>query len=532
MALFRKPRTSRTGQGRSWLLAAIIVVITGFGIAFWLDATAAKVDRDTLGRGADAVSANIEEQIRVLELAGTGAQSLTGQSLDDIDLSRMARQVDISVLRSLIAIVTYPVTTAGAGTGEFIILDLEPTGFPVPDIEVSLSEVERMLKSGDAFLSAPVTTLDPERFDYVALIPVETAGGVELVGVIFRIDRMLQDAVDAGGEGQYSAVVTDPNYGDQVVAVVGVAAGGIEATRSPQGLKGALHLVVRPGPDFPFSQSVWIPGMVIAVGFLVALLLVWMAKMARARAEDLVERLRLAQELNESKDRFLAAVSHELRTPLTVVLGVASEVGPHWADFGDDERQELLAMMGEHAHEAANIVEDLLVAARTDPSQLHLAMEPTEVHLHLEYALASLTPDARGRIRRSSSPQPIYADTTRLRQILRNLLENATKYGGVNIEVSAWEGEGKVHVCVSDDGVGLAGRDAEMIFEPYERAAAVSGELPSGVGIGLYVSRLLARRMGGDLDCDREEGWTRFHLWLPAFEQMPEPVPVDELATF
>ncbi|MEA2002941.1 MAG: hypothetical protein U9N84_13785, partial [Actinomycetota bacterium] len=97
MALFREHRAPPAGQGRSWLLAAIIVVVSAFGIALWLNATAAKVDRDTLNRGADAVTADIEEQIRILSLAGTGAKSLVGQSFDEIDLARMADQLDISV---------------------------------------------------------------------------------------------------------------------------------------------------------------------------------------------------------------------------------------------------------------------------------------------------------------------------------------------------------------------------------------------------------------------------------------------------
>ena len=84
--------------------------------------------------------------------------------------------------------------------------------------------------------------------------------------------------------------------------------------------------------------------------------------MAKARSESLAERLRLAQDLNESKDRFLATVSHELRTPLTVVLGVAAEIGPNWEQYADSERTELMTMMIEQAVEAANIVEDLLVA--------------------------------------------------------------------------------------------------------------------------------------------------------------------------
>ena len=238
--------------------------------------------------------------------------------------------------------------------------------------------------------------------------------------------------------------------------------------------------------------------------------------MVRARARELEERLRLAQELSESKDRFLATVSHELRTPLTVVLGVASEVGPNWDALPNEDRQDLLSMMSEQAHEASNIVEDLLVAARSDPSQLRLALETTDLRPHIEYALASLPRDDLPRIRWSGISQVVEADTTRLRQIVRNLLENAVRYGGPEIEIRSWREESTVWLSVSDNGVGLEARDLRRIFEPYERSDQATTESPTGVGIGLYVSRLLARLMGGDLDCVRPRGLTEFRLQLPA----------------
>lgn len=514
VALFRASAGNPSKQGVPWFVAALVVVVGSVLIASWLNTTAVKVDRDTLDRGADAVESNIEEQIRVLALAGTGTQSLVGESLEETDLSRMVQQIDVSLFRTLVAIVSYPITADGAGPGEFMVLDLMPLDFPAPPIDASVQDVERLLETGEAFLSAPVPTSSPDRLDYVVAMPVEADSGMTLVGVIFRVDVMLESAVEGAGEGQYAAIATDPRHDDQLIAQVDQPVGEGGVVRSPSGLKGQIELTVFPGPEFPFAQSAWISGLVVGAGILLALLLVWMARMAKARSEDLAERLRLAEELNESKDRFLATVSHELRTPLTVVLGVAAEIGPSWEDFDASDRQDLLTMMTEQAAEAANIVEDLLVAARSDPSQLRLAMEPTELRPHIEYALASLPREALDRVRWSPTSQAVLADTTRLRQIIRNLLENAVKYGGADIEIEATQQGEWVVVAISDSGHSIAEDDIQRIFEPYERTETSSTESPTGVGIGLYVSRLLAQLMGGDLECVRRDSGTVFILRL------------------
>lgn len=527
--VFRATAGNPVKQGLPWFVAALVVVVGSVLIASWLNTTAAKVDRDTLNRGADAVESNVEEQIRVLALAGTGTQSLVGQSLEEADLNRMIEQIDISLFRTLVAVVSYPIGSDGAGPGEFMVLDLMPLNFPVPPIDASLQDVEGLLETGEAFLSAPVPTASPDRLDYVLAMPVEADSGMTLVGVIFRVDVMLASAVEGAGEGQYAAIATDPRYDDQVVAQVGQPVGDYAAVRSPSGLKDQLGLTVFPGSEFPFAQSAWIPGLVIGAGILLALLLVWMARMAKVRSEDLAERLRLAEELNESKDRFLATVSHELRTPLTVVLGVAAEIGPSWEDFDASDRQDLLTMMTDQAAEAANIVEDLLVAARSDPSQLRLAMEPTELRPHIEYALASLPRAALDRVRWSPTSQAVLADTTRLRQIIRNLLENAFKYGGADIEIEAKQRGEWVVVAISDNGHGIAEDDIQRIFEPYERTEASSTESPTGVGIGLYVSRLLAQLMGGDLECVRLDGRTVFILRLSRIDPVAATQPSAQL---
>jgi len=104
----------------------------------------------------------------------------------------------------------------------------------------------------------------------------------------------------------------------------------------------------------------------------------------------------------------------------------------------------------------------------------------------------------------------------RVRQILRNLISNAMKYGGSHIEVRAHDGEHQVSVFVTDDGRGIDVKDRDLVFEPYETLQAAEAR-PGSMGLGLAVSRTLARLMGGDLAYRYDNGESLFELTLPAW---------------
>jgi signal transduction histidine kinase len=111
----------------------------------------------------------------------------------------------------------------------------------------------------------------------------------------------------------------------------------------------------------------------------------------------------------------------------------------------------------------------------------------------------------------------VFADRTRLRQIMRNLLENARKYGGDEILIEGeLSGPGIYTVAVSDNGVGVAPEDRERIFQHFEQLSTGDGRLQQGVGLGLPIARRLARAMGGDLWYeDRFPVGARFRFNVP-----------------
>ena len=224
------------------------------------------------------------------------------------------------------------------------------------------------------------------------------------------------------------------------------------------------------------------------------------------------ERRRM-QETIEAKNRFLASVSHEIRTPLTAILGFGRILDED-ESLTDDDRRLMLSSIVQHSQEVTDLVEDLLVAARVDSGNiavLHIRVNLNEQIAETLRAGGSFTMDVTVE---SELQRPVaIGDPARIRQILRNLLTNAERYGGPNVKVTVGVDEGWICLDVADDGPGLPRRLWERVFEPYQRAHLDPGQ-PESVGIGLTISRQLAEMMGGSLDYARNDGQSVFRLRL------------------
>jgi signal transduction histidine kinase len=226
------------------------------------------------------------------------------------------------------------------------------------------------------------------------------------------------------------------------------------------------------------------------------------------------ERLEL---LVRSKDKFVASVSHELRTPLAAVLGFAQVLSDDTGGLSTADRIELTATIVREAHDLAGIVEDLLVSARADMDSVYVS----EVLVDLRAAAAQVVdvlPEAdKTHVSISDEPRRIraLADPVRVRQVIRNLVSNALRYGGDDIRVDFQVVEPHAIVSVSDNGPGIPESEREQIFLPYQVAHS-PGSQPSSVGLGLTVSRQLVQLMGGSLTYRHEGGSSVFEIRLPS----------------
>ncbi|HEX9977604.1 MAG TPA: HAMP domain-containing sensor histidine kinase, partial [Acidimicrobiia bacterium] len=221
------------------------------------------------------------------------------------------------------------------------------------------------------------------------------------------------------------------------------------------------------------------------------------------------------RDLVRSKDEFLASVSHELRTPLTSVLGYADLLMDE--NIGEEERMGMLLTIADQAADLSNIVEDLLVGARAELGQLGVASEKLDVLEQIDQlrcTFGSVLPPIDAVEAPSGSLWAV-GDPARVRQILRNLLSNAARYGGPRVKVTVTGEDHEVRVAVCDDGPALASEVATRVFDRYFRERD-DPDQPGSVGIGLTISRDLARLMGGDLTYRHDGSWCRFELTLPA----------------
>ncbi len=218
------------------------------------------------------------------------------------------------------------------------------------------------------------------------------------------------------------------------------------------------------------------------------------------------------EELLAAKDEFIASVSHEVRTPLTAVLGFAHELDEHFEKFADEERADLIGLIAAQSREVANIVDDLLTAARAEAGTIVIAPEVVSVRNLIGEVLSSHS----GRVDFTmGSDLDVWADGGRVRQIMRNLLTNAERYGGNIVKINVHQSEDKVRIDVRDNGEGIPHHLRDHVFEPYARAKNGSTQ-PASVGLGLSVARQLAQMMDGELELSEEDGWTVFTLSLPA----------------
>jgi PAS domain S-box-containing protein len=217
-------------------------------------------------------------------------------------------------------------------------------------------------------------------------------------------------------------------------------------------------------------------------------------------------------EAERTKDEFIATVSHELRNPLAAMLGLGQELADNYDTFTDEERRDMAQMIARQADDASWLIEDLLVVYRDNLSQVAVSLQEFDVTKEVERVLEVVDYPIDIRVLEGSSR--ILADPRRTRQILRNLITNAMRYGGEEIQVTIDKAADRIEVKVQDSGKPIPDADVERIFRAYERGKGPSHA--ASVGLGLNVSRRLARLMDGDLTYRHEEGWSEFVLSLPS----------------
>ncbi|MBV9775232.1 MAG: DUF4118 domain-containing protein [Gemmatimonadetes bacterium] len=217
-------------------------------------------------------------------------------------------------------------------------------------------------------------------------------------------------------------------------------------------------------------------------------------------------------EASEAKSAFLATMSHELRTPLNAMIGYAELLSLGIPDPLPPSSLGYLERIGHSARHLLQLIEEILTFARIEAGRETVSIEPVDLGDLVSEVVAIIEPLAleRGLELRVDPPPdgaPLETDPRKVRQILINLLGNAAKFtdrGSISFRTR--REDGRLVFEVGDTGVGISPEHLERIFEPFWQADASTTSRPGGTGLGLSVTRDLARLLGGDVEARSEPG--------------------------
>lgn len=253
--------------------------------------------------------------------------------------------------------------------------------------------------------------------------------------------------------------------------------------------------------DFPRLPD-WVALMMPLVGIAGVVWALVITKKGRDREREVI---RLSEEAHTLKDDFVAMVSHELRTPLTSIAGFADTLVASWQDLPDSEVDEFLAIIERQSIYLGELVEDVLVIPRLEADRLRFVPELFDLGDLIEDVAKMAFPTGGKKSAQVSLPDGVRvkADRRRVQQVIRNLMENASKYGGDQIMVEGFVMGDQYLVIISDNGPGVANPDVQKVFENFEQVSKGDTRESTGIGLGLPIARRLARAMGGEVWYER-----------------------------
>jgi signal transduction histidine kinase/DNA-binding response OmpR family regulator/uncharacterized protein YigA (DUF484 family) len=232
-----------------------------------------------------------------------------------------------------------------------------------------------------------------------------------------------------------------------------------------------------------------------------------------------------AEQANQAKSKFLASMSHELRTPLNAIIGYSEMLQEEAADDGRDSYVPDLQKIHTAGRHLLALINDILDLSKIEAGKTDLYLERFEIRELVAEVAATVRPLVERNGNRLETAvadglDAMTADVTKIRQVLLNLLSNASKFtedGRIVLAVEPDVGDPtQVVLRVTDEGIGMTEEQLGRIFSAFSQAEASTTRQYGGTGLGLVISRHFCRLMGGDIDVTSEHGvGTTFTVRLP-----------------
>jgi signal transduction histidine kinase len=231
--------------------------------------------------------------------------------------------------------------------------------------------------------------------------------------------------------------------------------------------------------------------------------------------DEIQDKSRQLAEASERKSQFLASMSHELRTPLNAIIGLTEMMVTNAARFGTEKALEPLRRVNAAGTHLLSLINEVLDLSKIEAGKLELNPEPVDLARLIDEVIGTagqLAEKNQNRliVEAQEDLGALNADPMRLKQILLNLLSNAckfTKEGEVALRVrKVADGRDWVELAVADTGIGLTAEQQAKLFQEFTQADSLTARRYGGTGLGLALSRKLARMMGGDVTVTSEPG--------------------------
>jgi signal transduction histidine kinase len=267
-------------------------------------------------------------------------------------------------------------------------------------------------------------------------------------------------------------------------------------------------------PELPDSLN-WL---FLALAVVGVIGVIWALAITRAGRRREQEVMRLSEEAHRIKDEFVAMVSHELRTPLTSIAGFADTLVESWRDLPPDEVDEFLGIISRQSVYLGDLVEDVLVIPRLEADRLRFHPELFDLGDLLADVSKIVFPTGGKKSAVVTVPDGVRvrADRRRVQQVIRNLMENARKYGGDQVMVEGFVLGDQYLLVISDNGPGVPDEETQRVFDNFEQVSKGDSREATGIGLGLPIARRLARAMGGEVWYERRfPTGARFCFSLP-----------------
>ncbi|MEM8859993.1 MAG: ATP-binding protein, partial [Chloroflexota bacterium] len=236
------------------------------------------------------------------------------------------------------------------------------------------------------------------------------------------------------------------------------------------------------------------------------------------------------REMDRMKSALISTVSHELRTPLTSIIGYSESLLDREIEWNAQKRNRFIWRINSEASRLKSLIESLLDFTRLEGGRIEFVTRPCDLNAIIIKVLDSMEIDqsVRFELDLHNKLPAVNGDRERLRTVVRNLMENALKYGDPFKQIlisTNWEADsGLVQLSVKDGGTSLQNADNKRIFEPFFRIDSGYSRSSGGVGLGLAICKGFIDAHGGEIDFISDETGTTFSFTLPVVFENRESV--------